>query len=161
MGGFSFHIHSTSHRTAPFSRISHSWIITLWRDTEERQFAFSIYEFNRYLKAVCKNDKLPGYYQLDTRAIDFLTKIDKDDLISENNILIAKVWDKYYQTVMNIFRDWLKESGPEVLQKLNDQIFKLDWIKYASGNYSAWEMEVLCFYHHPAAGQGQYNRNPK
>ena len=119
------------------------------RDTEERQFAFSVYDFNRYLKAVCKNDKLPGYYQLDTRAIDFLTKIDKDDIISENNILIAKVWDKYYQSVMNIFRDWLKESGNEVLQQLNDQIFKLDWDKYASGNYSSWEMEVLCFYHHP------------
>ena len=29
------------------------------------------------------------------------------------------------------------------------QIFKADWEKYAGdANYSAWEMEVLCFYKH-------------
>ena len=30
----------------------------------------------------------------------------------------------------------------------NEKIFKEDWDKYACGNLSSWEMEVLCFYFH-------------
>ena len=50
---------------------------------------------------------------------------------------------------MNVFRDWLKEDGEEILTELNTRVFLADWNKYAGkGNFSAWEMEVLCFYKH-------------
>ena len=118
-------------------------------DTPERQFAFSVYEFNRYLKAVCRSSSSDINYKLDKRAEEFLLKIEREDLIKNGDLMNAKAWDKYYQVVMDTFRDWIKGSSQEILTKLNDTIFKLDWDKYASGSLSAWEMEVLCFYHHP------------
>ena len=60
----------------------------------------------------------------------------------------AKDWDKIYQTYMDTFRDWMKANQQEILQQLNEMIFKEDWDKYACGNLSSWEMEVLCFYYH-------------
>lgn len=116
-------------------------------NNEEFEKAYRIYEFNRYLKATCKVDK--SSYQLDERAINFLLSIEKEDLVSEGNILDASTWDKkVYQGTMNIYRDWMKDNQEEILQELNRRIFKADWDYYAKGNLSSWEMEVLCFYYH-------------
>lgn len=111
-------------------------------------FARRIYEFNRYLKAITKADpyKTTGYYTLDTRAIDFLNEIDYP--VDSLSFLESKAWDKAYHGYMNIFRDWISECKEELLQKLNDQIFLEAWNKYALGSYSAWEMEIMCFYYH-------------
>ena len=50
---------------------------------------------------------------------------------------------------MDVFREWLRSDGEDVLAELNSRIFEADWKKYAgTANYSAWEMEVLCFYKH-------------
>lgn len=116
-------------------------------DTDERKLAFRIYEFNRYLKTVC--GKTATEYDLDERAINFLFEIECESLISNGHLLNMKSWDKVYQSYMDVFRDWLRNDGAQVLQELNAKIFKADWDKYAGkGNLSAWEMEVLCFYHH-------------
>ena len=119
------------------------------QDTDARKFAFSIYEFTRYLKSVCRSSASDTSYKLDARAEEFLVKIEKENMIQPDETLSVKAWDNFYQGVMDTFRTWLKVNGPEVLQELNDRIFKIEWDKYASGNISAWEMEVLCFYHHP------------
>jgi hypothetical protein len=104
-----------------------------------------VYEFNRYLKAVCKStaDK----YKLDERAMNFLIELGYEDLIN-GEYLGVKAWDKVYQKYMDIFRDYITANKTALLQKMNDIIFAEDWQKYAKGNYSAWEMEVLCFYYH-------------
>lgn len=119
-------------------------------DTEERTEARRVYEFNRYLKSVCKYNA--NYYKLDERAINFLIEMGLNDLLlyQEDNIFIGvKSWDKMYQAWMNIFRNWINEDKDQILFNLNRQIFQEDWIKYAKkGNLSAWEMEVLCFYYH-------------
>lgn len=115
------------------------------KDTEEQQMAYRIYEFNRYLKSVCKKDNIT--YSLDERALNFLTEIDFYNY--DNNELNAKIWDKVYQIWMDIYRNWLSANQQEILTKLNDLIFMEDWNKYAQGSYSAWEMETLCFYYHP------------
>lgn len=115
------------------------------KDTEEQQMAYRIYEFNRYLKSVCKKDSIT--YSLDERALNFLTEIDFYNY--DNNELNAKIWDKVYQTWMDVYRNWLSANQQEILIKLNDLIFMEDWNKYAQGSYSAWEMETLCFYYHP------------
>ena len=113
---------------------------------EEFDLAKRIYEFNRYLKAICKVDN--NIYAPDERAINFLTEISCDDLIFENGQMNAKDWDKIYQSYMNIFRNWLNKNKETVLEELNSLIFLEDWNKYAKGSYSSWEMEVLsCYYH--------------
>ena len=118
------------------------------KDTSERQLAYRVYEFNRYLKAVCK-DPEALYYVLNTRAIEFLYELGFENMIEDNELLNMKKWDKKYQVFMDTFRDWLKEDGENILTELNTRIFKADWDKYAGdANYSAWEMEVLCFYKH-------------
>ncbi len=105
-----------------------------------------VYEFNRYLKAECKNPD--GNYLLTPRAIDFLEEVGYDSLIEPGLILNAKSWDNVYQERMDLFRDWIKENKEELLRELNTTIFMQDWEKYASGNISSWEMEALCFYYH-------------
>ena len=118
-------------------------------DTEEKQLSFRVYEFNRYLKAVCKKSNYPLDYDIDLRTIEFLYELGYENLIENGHLLNMKKWDKIYQSYMNVFREWLINDGAEVLQELNTRIFKTDWDKYAkNANLSAWEMEVLCFYKH-------------
>jgi DNA polymerase-3 subunit alpha len=119
-------------------------------DTEEQVMARRVYEFNRYLKAVCLN-KAKTVFVLDTRALDFLCEIGKDDLITSSGsstYLDPKVWDKVYQKWMDVFRNWITEDKDKILYELNAIIFKEEWDKYAKGTISAWEMEALCFYYH-------------
>jgi DNA polymerase-3 subunit alpha len=116
-------------------------------ETEEQIMARRIYEFNRYLKAVCKDT--PTHYKLDDRAIDFLIEIGQDGLMTEDFKLDMKIWDKkVYQGWMDVFRSWIAADKENILEALNTKIFKEDWDKYAKGTISAWEMEVLCFYYH-------------
>ena len=109
-----------------------------------------VYEFNRYLKAVCKYNST--YYRLDERAINFLIEINSDDIIESDSELCyikLKSWDKIYQSYMDVFRGWIADNKDQILEDLNIAIFLEDWNKYAKGTISAWEMEVLCFYYHP------------
>lgn len=109
-----------------------------------------VYEFTRYLKAMCKLDK--ETYKLDDRCIKFLTEIESDDLIEQNEkgnfILKAKDWDKVYQFNIDSFRDYINANKDKLLEKLNNIIFQEDMDKYAKGNISSWEMETMCFYYH-------------
>lgn len=123
------------------------------QDTEEQQLAFSIYNFNKYLKAITKADaaRYNGMYSLDARAIDFLNKIDCEDLIETDNLawfIKITAWDKIYQKYMEVFRSWLQKNKNKTLDQLNRLIFKEQWEKYALGTISAWEMEAMCFYYH-------------
>ena len=118
--------------------------------TEEQINARRVYEFNRYLKAICKSKTDNTYYILDDRAISFLVELGLDGMIEDwaGYILDIKCWDKVYQKWMDVFRTWIAENKDEILYNLNMLIFKEDWDKYASGTISGWEMESLCFYYH-------------
>ena len=121
--------------------------------TEEQIMARRVYEFNRYLKAITKADPYAykDMYSLDSRAIEFLYEIDCEHLITTDNIshfIRVKDWDKIYQKYMDVFRNWIASDKETILNALNTEIFMEDWNKYAKGNISAWEMEVLCFYYH-------------
>ena len=116
-------------------------------NTEEQVMARRIYEFNRYLKTVCKVSA--ETYELDTRALNFITELGCENLVDSLRMMKAKEWDKkIYQPWMDVFRNWIAENKEKILNELNDAIFKEDWEKYAKGTISAWEMEVLCFYYH-------------
>lgn len=121
--------------------------------TKELQEAKRIYEFTRYLKYITKLDqhRYNGMYSLDERAIGFLNEMGYDDLMETDNLawfINIKKWDKIYQNYMNVFRIWINSDKDNMLKKLNQKIFLEDWIKYAKGNISTWEMEALCFYYH-------------
>ena len=105
-----------------------------------------VYEFNRYLKAVCKKSKEDVNYVLDERALNFLAQLNLSfDTLPLLNI---KVWDKYYQKYMDVVRNFINTNKENLLNTMNKIIFKEEWDKYASGSISAWEMEVLGFYYH-------------
>lgn len=108
-------------------------------------FEKSVYEFNRYLKDVCGKQDI-DYFTLDTRAINFLTK-NFSSLLSGDK-LSKKVWDKTYQKVMDKIRAYIHDNHDEMLYQLNKVTFYDDWLKYAKGSYSAWEMEASCYYYH-------------
>ena len=118
---------------------------------EELKDQRRVFEFNRYLKDRCKNSLAPGGYLLDERAFAFL-----NDYPVEFNLehkcgaywLSEKEWDKVYQANMDKVRAWMKNDQKEALYRLNKEIFADDWQKYAAGNYSSWEMAVMCFYDH-------------
>lgn len=116
-------------------------------ENENQVMARRVYEFNRYLKAMCKG-AAADVYQLDERAINFLTEIEQEKLINSDLTIGIKVWDKVYQKYMDIFRVWIGSNKEEILSNLNTIIFKEQWDKYAKGTLSAWEMEALCFYYH-------------
>ena len=121
--------------------------------TPEQVMARRVFEFNRYLKAITKADKCsyPNMYSLDARAIDFLHELECDDLMETDNLawfIKTKAWDNVYQKYMDIFRKWISADKENILKALNTKIFLEDWEKYAKGNISSWEMEVLCFYYH-------------
>ena len=103
-----------------------------------------VFEFNRYLKDKCKRG---DFFVLDDRALNFIN--GKYDIPIDGNLLLnCKTWDKVYQAEMDKVREWMKNNQDEVLYRLNKEIFVADWDKYAKGNYSSWEMEVMCFYDH-------------
>ena len=115
-------------------------------NTEDEKMAKRVYEFNRYLKLLCKfNNEL---YKIDERALNFLLEIGNEELVIDNEYIKIKAWDKVYQAWMNIYRKWIEENREQILLDLNSHIFKEDWEKYAKGSLSSWEMEVLCFYYH-------------
>ena len=108
-----------------------------------------VFEFNRYLKNVCKLDD--GYYVLDDRAYGFIDHFFPDvplEVFGPTYAMNQKLWEKVYQQQMDFVREWMKANQDEVLYQLNKTIFQEEWNKYASGNYSSWEMEALCFYYH-------------
>ena len=114
--------------------------------TEEQIIARRVFEFNRYLKSACKESSTT--YALDDRAYKFLMELDLEDLVYGVMKLDIKQWDKVYQKYMDVFRTWITSDKDNILKALNKEIFLEDWNKYAQGNLSSWEMEVLCFYYH-------------
>ena len=120
-------------------------------DDEKLTMAKRIFEFNRYLKAICKG-KDKSNYHLDERALNFVMELGKEDLLTimtEDYLLNINEWEKkVYQPWMDIVRNWINSNKNSILEELNTAIFKEDWAKYAKkGTLSSWEMEVLCFYY--------------
>ena len=111
-----------------------------------------IFEFNRYLKAVCKPNPTSQSYFLDERALNFMFEIGQEGLLyvlgTNYELRIAEWEKKVYQPWMDVVRNWINSDKEGILNALNTKIFKEDWDKYAQGNLSSWEMEVLCFYYH-------------
>lgn len=110
-----------------------------------------VFNFNKFLKAYMK---IGQYYQFDDNCIDFFNKfldefLDYLEVINGVTCIKQTTWDKIYQAMMNLAREWIKANQETVLKEYNNILFKETWEKYAGGSISRWEIDSLCFYHHP------------
>ena len=110
-----------------------------------------VYNFNKYLKKM-KLDS--NYYGLDNIAFGFIEKyfdMDKTvpDSSTESGFKIRQdVWDKIYQSQMDIIRPYVKKNHDYLLKSVNDRLTADVWNKYCLGDYSKWEMDSVSFYSH-------------
>lgn len=113
----------------------------------EMDFYRRLFNFNKYLK---KNS-----YYIDDKSLAFLDKYFSIDILkdSENSDYLYKIeqkdWEKIYKKNMEPMRQYLKDNSKELLDKLNNLLFREVWDKDCLGNISKWEMDSISFYYHP------------
>lgn len=120
-------------------------LIPLKYDMQKR-----VYNFNKYLKKF----KNGIYYNLDNIAYSFYSNnFNIDDLIleetAESGFKIKQVvWDKKYQSHMDIIRPYVKENKDNLLEAVNNRLLSDMWNKYCLGSISKWEMDSVSYYSH-------------
>lgn len=101
-----------------------------------------LYNFNKYIK----KGETPSGFKIDSRAMDFLAK-NFPDIDITSGFLDGKLWKKTYENEMNGLKTWLKENEEYLIEEIQrNDVLKI-WEQYCVGNDSAWEMDVLGFYH--------------
>ena len=116
---------------------------------QELELQIRVYNFTKYLKEF---KKVKQYYVFDDACIQFFDRFlseygDNLEVINGYTCILQIKWDKIYQKLMDVARDYIKDNQQELLDKYNWTLFKELWDKYALGNESAWEMSSLCFYY--------------
>lgn len=107
-----------------------------------------------FKKSVLRKEKAPG-----AKTPHKIFKVNKMEEYSNllGEIAVIGVSNNYYEIDEKEFKkefdkqtkdlkEWLK--SPEAVDKINRYELNQQWIKYALGTYSAWEMETLNYYHH-------------
>lgn len=110
-------------------------------------FEVRVFNFNKFIKKY----KDGNYYVLIEYAANFYEKNFDADLLTiqdgQIKILQAK-WDNIYKKCMNPVRDYIKKNHDELLETVNNLIFKQLWDKYCDGTISKWEMDSVSYYSH-------------
>lgn len=115
---------------------------------KEIDFQRRVFNFNKYLKSVCKRESA---YKLDEVAYNFYSnnfELDDLEVLEGCPSLDVKLWEKSYKKTMDGARVWLKDNHDTTLEIYNNLLFQREWDKYCKGTISAWEMQSLCFYYH-------------
>ena len=117
---------------------------------KDYEFQCKVFNFNKYLKKFKINDS----YGLDINAftfysnnfdIDYLTPYSQDGIL----FLIKQTkWDNLYKKQMDIIRPFVQKNNVELLNKINDRLYKDTWDKYCLGTISKWEMDSISCYIH-------------
>lgn len=115
--------------------------------TETRYFKFREYIMKNIYKTINKpKDKL---LLLDDVAADFLNNhYDESCIVDFDNglpIVSLQKFDKQQERKIQPLKEWI--ASEEALLRLNNALLESEWIKYADGSYSKWEMESLSFYY--------------
>lgn len=101
-----------------------------------------LYNFNKYIK----KGETPSGFKIDARAMDFLAK-NFPDIDITSGFLDGKLWKKTYENGMDGLKTWIKENEEYLIEEIQrNDVLKI-WEQYCVGNNSAWEMDVLGFYH--------------
>ena len=109
------------------------------------ELAKKVFLFNKFLK----QQKKVTQYTLNDSAINFIAEHFGADWISNGTSISAAVWENLYQRSMDPIRMYIKEHKDELLNALNNALYKEMFDKYALGSVSHWEMEAVSFYSHP------------
>lgn len=101
-----------------------------------------LYNFNKYIK----KGETPSGFKIDARAMDFLSK-NFPDIDITSGFLDGKLWKKIYENEMDGLKTWIKENEEHLIEEIQrNDVLKI-WEQYCVGNNSAWEMDILGFYH--------------
>lgn len=117
------------------------------------------YKFKKYIsKRVYKTLNKPKdkLFELDDIAAQFFSSHFTDtsvvDCINGKIVVSEAKFKKEYDKAMEAIKPWL--NSKEALEALNDKLYQDEWLKYAEGSVSKWEMSSLSFYYgdHELAG---------
>lgn len=117
---------------------------------EEYDFQRRVYNFNKYLKKFKKGI----YYEFDNIAFTFYSNSFDVDLCTPSDDIDSgfqikqTVWDKIYQSQMDIIRPYIQKHNKELLEKVNNRLTEDVWNKYCTGSISKWEMDSISCYIH-------------
>ena len=111
---------------------------------EELNFSKKVFLFNKFLK----QQKKVEFYQLNDAAINFIADNFNVDILKNGTELSAAKWELIYQKAMDPMRMYIKAHKDELLEQLNNCLYKEMFDKYALGTVSHWEMESVSFYSH-------------
>ena len=106
-----------------------------------------LYNFNKYLKAFAKDDKMI----LDDRAYKYFSDHFDIDILhqTKTRTYIYKTdWEKLYKDKMVDFKEYLKNNQDKYINILQEAEIQNIWDESCAGSLSAWEMEALGFYYH-------------
>lgn len=114
----------------------------------ELDFQKRLFVFNKALRA---NKKTDNVYVVNYNYYDFYEQffdIDELEPIYDTLGIDQKKWQKMYTKAMEPAKKYIQEHQQELLDALNDSLFREQWNKYAAGNESTWEMESMGYYYH-------------
>lgn len=100
-----------------------------------------LYNFNKYIKKT----ETPNGLKIDDRAQNFVDKHYPE--FSGSRFINSKEWDKKYKQEMETLKNWFKENEETLIESIQSNEVGKIWEQYCQGTDSAWEMEVLGFYH--------------
>ena len=103
-----------------------------------------VFLFNKFLK----QQKGVAYYELNEAAINFIANHFGADVLYNGTMIAAAQWELLYQKSMDPMRMYIKAHKDELLNLLNNALYKEVADKYAVGSISHWEMESVSFYSH-------------
>lgn len=112
-------------------------------DKTEINDLLALFEFNRYMRTLRKNN----HYILDQRALEYYLDRFDPKLIEDNEGIKCAVWDRVYDKHIEPLRKWTSENQEEIKKALSKEAFEEEWAKYASGTIASWEMDSVSFYH--------------
>ena len=109
---------------------------------EEMEFCKKVFLFNKWLK----QQKKVEYYELNDAAIDFIADNFTADIIANGTHISVAKWDMMYKKAMDPMRNYISQHKDEMLEALNNALYKEMFDKYAQGSKEHWSMESVSFY---------------
>src|SRR5699024_5119731 len=83
----------------------------------------------------------------DMEEFDSIVKDDVIiDVLHDHYEVDEKMFKRYFDKETEQLKEWLKT--PEAVDRVNRYELNQQWVKYALGSYSSWEMESLSYYFH-------------
>ena len=67
-------------------------------------------------------------------------------VVNDRPVVSSSTWDSFYKKSMDKLRVYIQQNQQELLNKLNNTLFKNEYDKYCSGDELTWELDSVNFY---------------